>query len=265
MIEGTDDLLVDRVGSVLTVTVNRPKVMNAMTSEMFVDFGRICRAANDDDTLRVVVITGAGGNFCSGADVSGQSDRISGETPVVPLRNMRRIKEAAMALHDVQHPVVAKVRGVAAGAGLNIALGCDLVYAADTARFSEIFARRGLSLDFGGSWLLPRRVGLHRAKELALLAEVIDAEEADRIGLVNRVLPEGELDAHVDDVVSRISAGPPLALSMSKALLNNGAASSMGQALEAEGLSQSVNFATSDIREAGLAWIEKREADFKGH
>mgnify|MGYP003975807595 FL=1 len=170
-----------------------------------------------------------------------------------------------MALHDVQHPVVAKVRGVAAGAGLNIALGCDLVYASDQARFSEIFARRGLSLDFGGSWLLPSRVGLHRAKELALLAEVIDAEEADRIGLVNRVLPDGELDAHVEDVVSRIAAGPPLALSMSKALLNQGVDVSMGQALEAEGLAQSVNFATSDIREAGLAWIEKRQAAFKGH
>lgn len=191
MIDGTDDLLVDRDGAVLTVTVNRPEVMNAMTSQMFVDFGRICRAVNEDDTIRVVVVTGAAGNFCSGADVSGQADRLSGDTPVVPLRNMRRIKEAAMALHDVQHPVVAKVRGVAAGAGLNIALGCDLVYASDQARFSEIFARRGLSLDFGGSWLLPRRVGLHRAKELALLAEVIDAEEADRIGLVNRVLPTG--------------------------------------------------------------------------
>ncbi len=265
MIDGTDDLKVDRDGAVVTVTINRPEVMNAMTSQMFVDFGHICRSVSEDDAIRVLVITGAGGNFCSGADVSGQVDRISGETPAVPLRNMRHVKEAAMALHDVQHPVVAKVRGVAAGAGLNVALGCDLVYAADTARFSEIFARRGLSLDFGGSWLLPRWVGLHRAKELALLAEVIDATEADRIGLVNRVLPEGELDAHVDDVVSRIASGPPLALSMSKALLNSGAASSMGQALEAEGLAQSVNFATSDIREAGLAWIEKREADFKGH
>ncbi|MDP6480568.1 MAG: enoyl-CoA hydratase [Acidimicrobiales bacterium] len=264
MIEGTDDLLVDRDGAVVTVTINRPRVMNAMTSRMFVDFGRLCRSVNEDDSVRVLVVTGAGGNFCSGADVSGQADRVSGETPVVPLRNMRRIKEAAMALHDVQQPVVAKVRGIAAGAGLNIALGCDLVYASDTARFSEIFARRGLSLDFGGSWLLPRRVGLHRAKELALLAEVIDAAEADRIGLVNRVLPDDELDAHVDGVVSRIATGPPLALSMTKGLLNHGASSSMAQALEAEGLAQSTNFGTADVREAAAAWLEKREADFKG-
>jgi 2-(1,2-epoxy-1,2-dihydrophenyl)acetyl-CoA isomerase len=153
---------------------------------------------------------------------------------------------------------------VAAGAGLNLALGCDLVYAADTARFSEIFARRGLTIDFGGSWVLPRRVGLHRAKELALLAEVIDAVEADRIGLVNRVVPENELDAYVNDVAERIAAGPPLALSMSKALLNNGAQTSMSQALEAEGQAQSTNFATNDVREAGQAWLEKRSAKFTG-
>ncbi len=264
MAGGSEELLVDRDGSVLTVTINRPEVMNAMTSEMFAGFGVVCREADRDETLRVVVVTGAGGNFCSGADVSDQASRAAGDKPVVPLRNMRRIREAAMALHDLQHPVVAKVRGVAAGAGLNLALGCDLVYASDGARFSEIFARRGLSLDFGGSWLLPRRVGLHRAKELALLAEVVDADEADRIGLVNRVLPDAELDAHVDDVVSRIAAGPPLALSMTKGLLNNGAASSMAQALEAEGLAQSTNFGTADVREAARAWLERRDAEFEG-
>jgi len=154
---------------------------------------------------------------------------------------------------------------VAAGAGLNMALGCDLVYAADTARFSEIFARRGLTIDFGGSWVLPRRVGLHRAKELALLAEVIDAVEADRIGLVNRIVAEADLDAHVADVVGRIAAGPPLALSMSKALLNNGGQTSMSQALEAEGQAQATNFGTQDTREAAQAWIEKRQPEFKGN
>ena len=260
----TDDILVGRDGAIVTITLNRPGVMNAMTTQMFAEFGRICRQLNGDASVRVVVITGAGGNFCSGADVSGQVERSTGEAPSAHLRNMRRIKESAQAFPELQHPVVAKVRGVAAGAGLNIALGCDLVYAADTARFSEIFARRGLTIDFGGSWVLPRRVGLHRAKELVLLAEVIDAAEADRIGLVNRVVPEGALDAHVDDVVERLAAGPPLALSMSKALLDNGLNTSMSQALEAEGQAQSVNFGTRDVREAGAAWMEKREARFEG-
>ncbi|MDG2427344.1 MAG: enoyl-CoA hydratase-related protein [Acidimicrobiales bacterium] len=261
---GADGLVVERTGGVVTVTINRPEVMNAMTTKMFGEFGRIFRSLNADDTVRCVVLTGAGGNFCSGADVGGQSRRASGVTSSNPLRNLRQIKASAMALHDCQHPVVAKVHGMAAGAGLNMALGCDLVYAADTARFSEIFARRGLTIDFGGSWVLPRRIGLHRAKELALLAEVIDAVEADRIGLVNRVVHEAELDAYVDDVVARIAAGPPLALSMSKALLNHGVETSMSQALEAEAAAQATNFGTGDTREAGQAWIEKRPPKFTG-
>ena len=265
MPDSSEQLLVERDGCVVTVTLNRPEVMNAMTAALFVDFGDLCRDLNRDETVRAVVVTGAGGNFCSGADVGPQAARATGATPVVPLRNMRRIKESAIALHELQHPTVAKVRGVAAGAGRNLALGCDLVYASDNARFSEIFARRGLSIDFGGSWVLPRRVGLHRAKELALLAEVIDAAEADRIGLVNRIVAEADLDAHVADVVGRIAAGPPLALSMSKALLNNGGQTSMSQALEAEGQAQATNFGTQDTREAAQAWIEKRQPEFEGN
>ena len=263
--DGADGLHVERDGGVVTVTIDRPEVMNAMTGKMFTEFGRIFRDLNTDDTVRCVVVTGAGGNFCSGADVGGQSLRATGADTATPaLRNLRMIKASAQALHECQHPVVAKVRGIAVGAGLNLALGCDLVYASDNARFSEIFARRGISLDFGGSWVLPRRIGLHRAKELALLAEVIDAAEADRIGLVNRIIPDDELDVHVDDVVARIVAGPPLALSMSKARLNHGVETSMSQALEAEAASQAANFGTEDSREAGRAWIEKRSPEFKG-
>lgn len=265
MSDGSAELLIERDGDVVTLTLNRPEVMNAMTSQNFADFGDVCRDLDRDETVRAVVVMGAGGNFCSGADVGPQAARATGAKPTVPLRNMRRIKESAMALHELQHPTVAKVRGVAAGAGLNLALGCDLVYASDDSRFSEIFARRGLTIDYGGSWVLPRRVGLHRAKELALLAEVIDATEADRIGLVNRVLPAADLDTHVADVVARIVAGPPLALSMSKALLDNGAQTSMSQALEAECQAQSTNFATHDVREAARAWMEKRTAEFEGH
>jgi 2-(1,2-epoxy-1,2-dihydrophenyl)acetyl-CoA isomerase len=264
VIEGAEGLDVERDGDVVTVTMNRPEVMNAMTNEMFREFGRIFRDLHADESVRAIVLTGAGGNFCSGADVGIQATRARGTSGSNPLRNLRRIKATFEAFHGCQHPVVAKVFGVAAGGGLNMALGCDLVYAADTARFSEVFARRGLTIDCGGSWLLPRQVGLHRAKELALLAEVIDAAEADRIGLVNRILPEADLDAHVADVVARIAAGPPLALSMSKALLNNGAQTSMSQALEAEGQAQAVNFGTQDTSEAARAWGEKRQPEFEG-
>jgi len=261
---GTEELQITRSSDIVTITLNRPEVMNAMTAGMFADFGKACRAINEDISIRAVVVTGEGGNFCSGADVGSKRNEAIEASTTIPLRNLRRIKESALALHDIQHPVIAKVRGVAAGAGLNLALGCDLIYASDNARFSEVFARRGLSIDFGGSWLLPRRIGLHRAKELVFLAEVIDADEADRIGLVNRVIPDAELDAYVEDIVERTASGPPLSLSLSKALLNNGTTSSMSQALEAEGSAQASNFSTEDVREAGLAWAEKRSAKFIG-
>ena len=263
-IEGSDGLLVEENGPVVTITIDRPEVMNAMTTEMFANFGRICRQVSTDPGVRAVVVTGSGGNFCSGADVGPQGQDAAAEERPHQLRTMRLISETVIALHELQHPVVAKVRGVAVGAGMNLALGCDMVVASDTARFSEIFARRGLSLDFGGSWLLPRQVGLNRAKELALLAEVIDAAEADRIGLVNRVVPDEDLDGAVADIVEKIVAGPPLALSMSKKLLNSGAVSSLSQALEAEAQAQTVNFSTADVVEAARSWSEKRPAEFQG-
>src|SRR5918994_1391139 len=146
----------------------------------------------------------------------------------------------------------------------NTALGCDLVGSSDEARFSEIFSQRGLSIDFGGSWLLPRLIGLHKAKELAFFADVISAKEAQEIGIVNRVVPAGELDAVVDDWARRLAAGPPLALSMTKTMLNNAFAVSMDQALEDEARCQTVNFGTADTAEAMAAFVQKREPRFTG-
>jgi len=215
--------------------------------------------AGNPDEDRIVVITGAGGSFCSGADISGGAERTEHG-----LTHMRHIGDVCLALHNLPQPVIAKVGGVAAGAGLNLALGCDLVVASDEARFSEIFARRGLSVDFGGSWVLPRLVGLHKAKELVLLADIIDAKEAQDLGLVNRVVPAAQLDAFVDDWATRLAAGPPVALSMSKRLLDQSTAMSLAQALEAEAQAQNVNFATADMAEAMTAFLEKRPPQFKG-
>jgi 2-(1,2-epoxy-1,2-dihydrophenyl)acetyl-CoA isomerase len=169
-----------------------------------------------------------------------------------------------LALAQVSKPVIARVNGVAAGAGLSLALACDLIVASDRARFSAIFARRGLSLDCGGSWLLPRLVGLHRAKELSLLADMYSAEQAQQMGLVNRVVPHAELDAFVADWAERLAAGPPLALSMSKRLLNSGLNSSLVEALENEALAVAVNNATDDMKEAFRAFRDKREPRFRG-
>jgi 2-(1,2-epoxy-1,2-dihydrophenyl)acetyl-CoA isomerase len=159
---------------------------------------------------------------------------------------------------------VARVDGVAVGAGWNLALGCDLVVATPESRFSQIFARRGLSVDCGGTWLLPRLVGLQQAKRLALLAEIIGAEEAHALGLVTWVVPAAEIDAFVAGLAARLVAGPPVALAQSKALLNENTDRTMREALAAEARAQAVNFAGADVPEGYAAFAEKRAPNFTG-
>ena len=246
---------------IVTVTLNRPDKKNAlndvMWDELLATFHDI--ASRDDD--RCVVITGAGGAFCSGADLSRRAD---GARPRHQWHNMRHVGDVALALARIPQPVVAKVGGVAVGAGCNLALGCDLVVASDDARFSEIFAKRGLSIDFGGSFLLPRIVGMHKAKELAFFADIISAKEAEGIGLVNRVVPAAQLDDVVEEWARRLAAGPPIALAQTKRLLTNSFEVTLEQALEDEGMAQTVNGATADTAEAMAAFLEKREPRFSG-
>ena len=260
MVARMETIEVARRGSIVTVTLNRPEKKNAVNDTMWDELLETFLEIRDNPDDRVLVITGAGRNFCSGADLSGAD---AGARPH-QLTAMRHVGDVALALHRMPKPTIAKVDGVAVGAGLNMALGCDLIVATDEARFSEIFARRGLTIDFGGSWVLPRLVGMHRAKELALLAEIISAKEAEAMGLVNRVVPAGEIDAFVDDWASRLAAGPPIALAQTKRLLNNAFAVTMEQAVEDEGAAQTVNFGTQDTLEAMTAFIEKREPTFKG-
>ena len=265
--EDLETLWVERTEGIVTITLNRPERKNAINGQMWDDLEGVLQGISRSPVDRCVVITGANGEFCSGADVGGMKRAEGDEAPpreVHQLAAMRRVGDIALLLARLPQPVIAKVRGVAVGAGMNMALACDLVVASDTARFSEIFARRGLTIDFGGSWTLPRRVGLHKAKELTLLADIIDAKEAMDIGLVNRVVPDGQLDAFVDDWARRLAGGPPIALAMSKRLLNNSMNVTLEEALDDEGLSQTVNFSTGDTREAVTAFLEKRQPTFRG-
>jgi enoyl-CoA hydratase/carnithine racemase len=253
------EIEVTRADGVVTITLNVPAKKNAVTTPMFARLGELFTEVARDEADRVLVITGAGGAFCSGADLTAISSVTSSG-----MARMRMIGSAALALHRIPKPTIAKVGGVAAGAGCNLALGCDLIIASHDARFSEIFAKRGLSLDFGGSWLLPRLVGMHKAKELAFLADVISAQEAERIGIVNRVVPADELDAVVDALAARLAAGPATALSLTKTMLNNAFAVSFDQAIEDEARAQNVNFAGTDMAEAMTAFAERREPRFTG-
>jgi enoyl-CoA hydratase/carnithine racemase len=246
----------DRDG-VRTLTLNRPRLKNAINRELWLALRDALTAAGDDRGVRAVVITGAGGSFCSGADLSARHD-------THPTYRMRRLTDVALLLHELPVPTIAKVTGVAVGAGWNLALGCDLVVATPESTFSQIFSKRGLSLDLGGSWLLPKLVGLQQAKRLTLLAEMIDAEEARALNLVTWVVPAAAIDAFVTDLAGRLVAGPPIALAQSKALLNEGADSTLREALANEARAQGVNFATADTRAAYAAFAERREPTFTG-
>ncbi len=258
-----ETLIIDAADNgVVTVTMNRPQRLNAANPQMFTDLRETWNELGGDPTVRCVVMTGAGDGFCSGADL-GPDDGDGGVRPH-PLQNMNVIHQTVSALYSIMVPVIAKVNGVAAGAGMNLALACDLIVASDQARFSEIFARRGLTIDFGGSWILPRLVGLHRAKELAFFADVIDAKQAEEFGIVNKVVPHGDLGAFVDDWANRLAAGPPLALAMTKRLLTLNASADFATALDAEGTAQALNFSTDDTKEAVRAFLNKRSPTFTG-
>src|SRR3954451_10578337 len=257
----SDDLLVERRDGVVTLTLNRPDKLNSITGAMWGGLRDVFDevASNRDD--RVLVITGAGKGFCSGADLVAQEmPRGTGGR----LEHMRGVGRRAAALRDIGKTTIAKVNGVAAGAGMNLALGCDLVIASDHARLTAIFVQRGLSIDYGGSWLLPRLIGMHKAKELAFLAQVIDATEAERLGIVNRIVPADRLDDAVDTVVARLLQMAPIALTQTKHLLDQAFTVTFAEAVDAEAAAQVVNLSSADAREAVKAFMEKREPKFSG-
>jgi len=252
---------VERDGGIVTVTLNKPEKKNAVDPEQWTELARIWdEIGRNPRRDRAVIVTGAGGDFCSGADLW----LPLGEEPPHQVTAMRNVSKAIQGLHDLPQPTIAKVPGVAAGAGCSLALACDLVVAGDQARFSMIFAKRGLALDGGASWLLPRLVPLHKAKEIAFFADILSAQDAQDFNLVNRVVPDDELDGFVQAWAERLAAGPPIALGLTKRLLNDSHSRSLQEALEAEAMAQSITLASKDTADAFQAFVEKRDPRFEG-
>lgn len=249
---------VARANGVVTVTLRRPHHKNAVTPAGWLALRDALRGVVSPDD-RALVLTGAGGDFCAGADIG-----MPREDSQTSLERMRVLGDAALALFNLPIPTIAKVDGVAVGAGMNLALACDLVVSSDRARYSEIFVKRGLSLDFGGSWLLPRLVGLRKAKEIAFFGEILSAEQAHALGLVHRVVPADDLDATVAEIVDRLRVGPPIAFGLTKAMLNNAFNVTLQQAVDDEARAQALNATTRDTSEAGKAFREKRQPEFIG-
>lgn len=225
---------VTRTGDVVTLTLDSPATRNAISAGTLLELIAAIADVDADHSVRAVVLTGAGEHFCGGADLATIPD-------IHPLLMMDRGQPVALALHRLRVPTIARVDGVAVGMGMSLALACDLIVASDRARFCTMFTRRGISPDCGMTWLLPRLVGMHRAKELTLLAEMIPATDAAAMGLVNRVVPAGELDAVVSEWTDRIVSGPVIALAQTKRLLDAATASTLAQALDAESAAQAIN------------------------
>ncbi|MFV2074195.1 MAG: enoyl-CoA hydratase/isomerase family protein [Thermoanaerobaculales bacterium] len=255
-------LLTEDDGEIRRLTFNRPERKNAVPPEgwpalrdAFADF--------EKSEARVLIITGAGGEFCAGADLDRSGSALQ-ESVTHRHRRMKTIGEAASALHRTTKPTIAAVDGVAVGAGMNIALGCDVVIASTRARFSEIFVKRGLTVDFGGTWLLPRIVGLQRAKELALSGRIVDAEEALAIGLAVEVVPPEELAGRARGVAESFLEGAPIAQMFAKQGLNASFESSFADSLSWEGQSQAIALGTADSEEGVAAFLEKRAPSWRG-
>jgi len=256
---GYQTLLIEKTGHVATLTLNRPEARNALDMTMRRELLGAVDELEVDPTVRVLIITGAGGHFCAGGDVKtmGQSARAEdGRARVVALNTL------VLRLVDFKHPVIGMIDGFAVGAGMNLALCCDLIVASDRARFGEVFAKIGLVPDGGGSWLLPRLVGMPRAKELIFTADIIDAVEAERIGLVNRVVPAAELAAATMTLAERIAQGPASVLAMAKHMVNRAATSDLARALDLEAFSQAIAITGAAHAEGLKAFFEKRKPKF---
>jgi len=262
-----DDVIrLTRSGGVATVTLNRPKVKNALTPDYFGELGLIFDevAANPDD--RVMILTGVGEAFCAGADLTGSgehADRLTGG-PVARRQFTTETILPALKLHRMPKPTIAAVNGIAAGGGCNLALGCDVVFAARSARFAQVFIDRGLAVDYGGTWLLPRLIGLQQAKDLAFRGDVIDSEEAARLGLALEVVPNEQLMQRANEYARTLAAKPPIALSLIKTGMNRLMDASFEMGLEFEADAQATCLGSDDFRTAMIAWLKKTQGEYSG-
>lgn len=234
----------DRADGIVRITLDRPAKRNAMTDEMWGRFRDHLADLDVGGADRVLVLTGAGGAFCGGSDVGGLLDDPDSLPERIDVSN-----RCVLAMHELPIPTIALVEGIAAGSGANLALACDLVYAADTARFAQLFIHRGLSLDSGASWLLPRLIGERRARELSFLGEKIPAAQALSMGMITRVVPPDNLAALGADIAARLAALSPDALAGTKRLLNDTWDRSLADALRAETVNQLEVIAGENARE----------------
>jgi len=261
-----ETLLVEKAGNVCTVTLNRPDSLNALNDAMTAELVKVVRQLQDDDQVRCVVFTGAGRAFSSGQDLGDLKKKYADPKFVPHLSDdlRRRYNPIIRGLHELEKPVLAAVNGVAAGAGLSLALACDLRIASDKASFIEVFVNVGLVPDSGNTFFLPRLIGLGKALELCFTGDKLSAAEALTLGLVNKVVPAEELSKTTAEFADRLAKLPTRALGLTKGLLYGSLSSDLDAMLEAESDAQETAALTADHREGVTAFFEKRSAKFLG-
>lgn len=259
-----EHLLVQQDGGVLTITMNRPEVLNAVSDPMLDGLGAILEEATHDASVRCLVLTGAGRAFGAGADLRGFAARPANGASGKVSEHLKKYHRVVLAIRKMPKPVIAAVRGVAAGASCNLALACDMRIAADNARFIEAFARIGLVPDAGGGFFLPRLIGSGKALELAMLADEVSGPEAERLGLANKCVPLAEFDEAVQAFAQRLAKGPTRTYGLIKELMNTAIESDLETTLQLEGELQDQARDTSDHREGVMAFLQKRPAEFTG-
>jgi 2-(1,2-epoxy-1,2-dihydrophenyl)acetyl-CoA isomerase len=253
MSEEAKTVLYEKVNKVAVITLNRPERLNALNAQMNKDLKDALKQAKEDPEVRSIVFTGAGRGFCSGSDVSEFASKTVPEAWITPYDFL-----------EVPKPIIAAVNGVAVGFGMNVTLNCDIIIASEEASFGEFFVRMGLVPDMNGSLWLPLMLGPHKAKELIFTGERISAQEAFRIGLVNKVVPADKLMPTVMELANELAERPPIAIQMSKKLLHEGFKKIFDEMLVKENQYQSKMYTTKDHTEAVMAFLQKRKPVFKG-
>lgn len=257
-------LLIQQENGVLTIIMNRPEVLNAFNDVMLSELTEAVEAVAQDEAIRCVVLTGAGKAFGSGQDLRSLVEgRASGAIGALS-DHVQKYHRVVLAIRNMPKPVIAAVRGVAAGISCNIALACDMRIAAEDARFLEAFARIGLVPDGGGGYFLTRLVGVGKAMELSMLADEVSGSEAERIGLVNKCVPREEFEAATVALAQRLAKGPTQAYALIKKLIYTSAESDLQTALLIEGELQDMAFETEDHQNAVAAFLQKRPPEYKG-
>jgi enoyl-CoA hydratase/carnithine racemase len=258
-------LLYDMQDGIATLTLNRPERLNALGDTLREDlYDAVTRASSDPD-VRVIILTGAGRGFCAGGDVKAMNEARESKRArplldkIAPLRD-----KVVLAMRHAPQPIIAAINGPAAGAGMNIALACDLRLASTTAKFGETFVKRGLHVDWGGTYFLPRLIGMAKACELIFTGEVIGAEEALALGIVSRIVSPDQLLPTTRELAHSIAQGPPIAIRLAKRALYHNQEVDLQAALEFETYAQNICFETEDAKEGIRAFVEKRAPSFQG-